>query len=51
MNQQELEKGTFEQCIALVKNFNAEDETRLFRKIFSIRIPKYLSAITERLQS
>jgi TBC1 domain family member 14 len=51
MEQKELEIGSFDECMALVKNFKDVDEARLFRKIFSVRVPKHLIGISERLKN
>ncbi len=50
LDQQQLEVGTFDECVALVKNFKDIDGNRLFRKIFSVPIPKYLIVMTNRLK-
>ena len=49
MDKQVLESGTFEQCLALVKTFKEFDADLLFKKIFAVRVPKYLKSMADRL--
>eukprot|EP00026_Physarum_polycephalum_P000607 Phypoly_transcript_00608.p1 GENE.Phypoly_transcript_00608~~Phypoly_transcript_00608.p1 ORF type:complete len:793 (-),score=73.68 Phypoly_transcript_00608:976-3354(-) len=49
MNKHLFENGTFEQCLALLKTFKEFDANLLFKKIFSVRVPKHLISIADRL--